>query len=70
MNNIGIISMQFARPFTAEHFPLFGKIKGLGFDFIELLVPEPGELVIKDTKRSLDDAGLEVVLAARVNLER
>lgn len=70
MNKIGIISMQFARPFTAEHFVLFNKIKTLGFDFIELLVPEPGELNFKDTKQALDDAGLEVVLAARVNSER
>lgn len=70
MYKIGIISMQFARPFTAEHFGLFTKIRKLGFDFIELLVPEPGELNLKETKQALDDAGLEVVLAARVNLER
>ena len=70
MNQIGIISMQFARPFTAEHFGLLEKIKSLGFDFIELLVPEQGELNLKDTKQALDDSGLGVVLAARVNLER
>lgn len=70
MNKIGIISMQFARPFTAEHFALFDKIKTLGFDLIELLVPEPGELNLKDTKTALDNAGLDVVLAARVSLER
>lgn len=70
MNNIGIISMQFARPFTSEHFPLFDKIKSLGFDFIELLVPEPEELNLGETKAALDNAGLNVVLAARVNLER
>jgi D-psicose/D-tagatose/L-ribulose 3-epimerase len=70
MNQIGIISMQFARPFAAEHFVLFEKIKSLGFDFIELLVPEQGELNLKDTKQALDDSGLGVVLAARVNLER
>ncbi|MGR3660163.1 MAG: sugar phosphate isomerase/epimerase family protein [Paracoccaceae bacterium] len=70
MNNIGIISMQFARPFTADHFVLFDKIKSLGFDFIELLVPEVGELNLAQTKSALDDAGLQVVLAARVNMER
>lgn len=70
MNSIGIISMQFARPFTAEHFVHFDKIKSLGFDFIELLVPEPGELNLTKTKTALDNAGLEVVLAARVNMER
>jgi D-psicose/D-tagatose/L-ribulose 3-epimerase len=70
MNPIGIISMQFARPFGAEHFPLFPKIKSLGFDFIELLVPEPGELDAAETGRALADAGLDVVLAARVNLQR
>ena len=70
MNSVGIISMQYARPFTGEHFVLFNSIRETGFDFIELLVPEPGELNISETKRALDDAGLDVVLAARVNLQR
>lgn len=70
MNPIGLISMQYARPFTAEHFPLFHKMREHGFDFVELLVPEPGELDIKATKAALEDAGLGVVLAARVNMER
>ena len=70
MNPIGLISMQYARPFTAEHFPLFHKMREHGFDFVELLVPEPGELDLKETRKALDDAGLGVVLAARVNLER
>jgi D-psicose/D-tagatose/L-ribulose 3-epimerase len=70
MNPIGLISMQFARPFTAEHFHLFDRMKALGFDFVELLVPEPAELDLAATRRALADAGLGVVLAARVNLER
>lgn len=70
MNSIGLISMQFARPFTAEHFPLFARMKRLGFDFVELLVPEPGEIDIAQARRALADAGLDVVLAARVNLQR
>lgn len=70
MNPIGLISMQYARPFTAEHFPLFAKMREHGFDFVELLVPEIGELDIRETKKALDDAGLGVVLAARVNLQR
>jgi D-psicose/D-tagatose/L-ribulose 3-epimerase len=70
MNPIGLISMQYARPFTAEHFPLFGHMKSLGFDFVELLVPEPGEIDLNAARRALDDAGLAVVLAARVNLQR
>lgn len=70
MNAIGIISMQYARPFTAEHFKLFHSIKASGFDFIELLVPEPGELNLAETRKALLDSGLDVVLAARVNLQR
>lgn len=70
MNAIGIISMQYARPFTAEHFHLFPSIKSSGFDFIELLVPEPGELDLNATRNCLEQAGLGVVLAARVNLQR
>ncbi|MBF9234581.1 sugar phosphate isomerase/epimerase family protein [Microvirga alba] len=70
MNPVGLISMQYARPFTAEHFPLFGRMKSLGFDFVELLVPEPAEIDLAAARRALDDAGVEVVLAARVNLQR
>lgn len=70
MNPIGIISMQYARPFTAEHFPLFERMKTQGFDFVELLVPEPGELDLAAAARALVDVGLGVVLAARVNLDR
>jgi D-psicose/D-tagatose/L-ribulose 3-epimerase len=70
MNPVGIISMQYARPFTAEHFPLFDRMKDQGFDFVELLVPEPGEIDPAAAARALSDAGLGVVLAARVNLDR
>ena len=69
-NPIGLISMQVARPFTAENFGWFARIRAMGYDFIELLVPEPGELAIEATRRALADAGLGVVLAARVNLQR
>jgi len=70
MNPVGLISMQYARPFTAEHFHLFGRMKALGYDFVELLVPEPGEIDLAAARAALADAGLGVVLAARVNLER
>ena len=70
MNPIGIISMQHNRPFTAADFPQFARWKAAGYDFAELLVPEPGELDLAATRRALVDAGLSVVLAARVNLDR
>lgn len=70
MNPVGLISMQYARPFVAEHFHLFSRMRELGYDFVELLVPEPGEIDLADARKALDDAGLGVVLAARVNLER
>ena len=70
MNPIGLISMQYARPFTAEHFPLFARMREHGYDFVELLVPEVGEIDMKEARKALDDSGLGVVLAARVNLQR
>ena len=69
-NSIGIISMFYARPFTREHFSLLPRVKAAGCDFIELLVPEPGELDLAETRRALADNGLGVLLAARVNLTR
>ena len=68
MNQIGIISMFYARPFGREHFSTFARAKKSGCDFVELLVPEPGELDPKETKAALADHGLGCVLAARVNL--
>ena len=69
-NPIGIISMFYARPFGREHFATFARMKAAGCDFVELLVPEPGELDLTETKAVLSDHGLGVVLAARVNLAR
>lgn len=70
MNPIGIISMQHIRPFTAAHFSQFARWRAAGFDFVELLVPEPGELDLAATRGALEDEGLGVALAARVNLDR
>ena len=67
---IGVISMTYARPFTAAHFPLFARMKRAGMDFCELLVPEEGELDPVEAGRAAADAGLALVLAARVNLAR
>jgi D-psicose/D-tagatose/L-ribulose 3-epimerase len=69
-NPIGVISMFYARPFTREHFAIFPRIKKAGLDFIELLVPEPGELDLAETRKALTDNGLAVVLASRVNATR
>lgn len=69
-NPIGVISMFYARPFTAEHFPTFRRMKAAGADVVELLVPEPGELDLAETRAATADAGLSVVLAARVNPAR
>ncbi len=70
VNSIGVISMFYARPFTREHFDCFARMKRAGADVVELLVPEPGELDLKETRAAIADAGLSCVLAARVNLTR
>ena len=70
MNPIGVISMSYARPFTAAQLPLFARMRAAGMDFCELLVPEPGELDPAAAGRAARDAGLFLQLAARVNLQR
>ncbi len=67
---IGIISMSYARPFTATHLPFFVRMKRAGMDFVELLVPEPGELDPAEAGRAAAGTGLFIALAARVNLQR
>jgi D-psicose/D-tagatose/L-ribulose 3-epimerase len=70
-NPIGIISMQFARPFGRGDLHHFDHAATLGFDFVELLVPEPeDDLPLPEVRRAAADAGLFVVLAARVNQGR
>lgn len=70
MNQIGVISMSYERPFTAKQFPLFARMKAAGMDFCELLVPEPGELDPAEARRAARDADLSLLLAARVNAQR
>ena len=67
---VGVISMSYARPFGKEHFPLFARMKQAGMDFVELLVPEDGEMDPAEAGRAAADAGLFIALAARVNLQR
>jgi D-psicose/D-tagatose/L-ribulose 3-epimerase len=69
-NDIGIISMFYARPFERAHFDRFARARTAGMDFVELLVPEPGELDLAETKAAAAAEGLGLVLAARVNLQR
>ncbi len=67
---IGVISMTNARPITAAHFPLFARMRDAGMDFCELLVPERDEVDPAEAGRAARDAGLSLILAARVNVER
>ena len=61
-NPIGIISMQFIRPFAGKDLHYFQKAADLGFDFVELLVPEPEDdlsiardLYLENARRLLND---------------
>ena len=69
-NPIGIISMFYARPFEKQHFGAFRRAREAGCDFVELLVPEPGEIDLAETRAALAGEGLGCELAARVNLSR
>jgi D-psicose/D-tagatose/L-ribulose 3-epimerase len=69
-NPIGVISMFWARPFTDAHLPLFWRARKAGMDFVELLVPEEGELTLAAAAAAARQAGLRIELAARVNLTR
>lgn len=69
-NPIGIITMQYQRPFTEKELPQLARWKSAGYDFVEMLVPEAGEIDLDVAGRALADNGLAVVLAARVNLDR
>ncbi|HEX3347056.1 MAG TPA: sugar phosphate isomerase/epimerase family protein [Acetobacteraceae bacterium] len=67
---IGVISMSYARPFSALHFSHFARMRRAGMTFCELLVPEPDELDARQVAAAARDAGLGLEMAARVNLQR
>jgi D-psicose/D-tagatose/L-ribulose 3-epimerase len=67
---IGVISMTYARPITTEHLPLFARMRAAGMDFCELLVPEEDEIDPALAGRAAREAGLSIVLAARVSVAR
>ena len=67
---IGVISMTYDRPITAAHFPLFERMRASGMEFCELLVPEDGEVDPAAAGKAAAAAGLSIVLAARINVDR
>ena len=62
--------MTYARPITARHIPLFSRMRAAGMDFCELLVPEEDEIDPALAGQAARDAGLFLVLAARVSVAR
>ena len=70
MPEIGVISMTYARPITAAEFPLFARMRAAGMEFCELLVPEEDEVDPAAAGAAAKQAGLSLVLAARVNVDR
>lgn len=69
-NPIGIISMQYQRPFGVEHFDQLRRWRQAGFDFVELLVPEIGEVDLAALRRAMQEAELAAVVTARVSAAR
>ena len=70
MPRVGVISMTYARPFTARAFPLFARMRDADMEFVELLVPEADEMEPRAAGAALREAGLGVLLTARVNAMR
>ena len=70
MNPVGVASTVYARPFGAAHFPLLRRMKASVLDFVEVPVPEPGEVPLGDLRAALDGAGLAVALAVRMTAAR
>ena len=70
MPPVGVISMTYARPITRAELPLFPRMKAAGMDFCELLVPEADEIDPVAAGTAARNAGLDLVLAARVNVDR
>lgn len=57
-------------PFTSDQVELLEKIAGLGFDFVEFPVEDPGHYAVDELRPVLRDLGLDAVVCTAVVGER
>jgi D-psicose/D-tagatose/L-ribulose 3-epimerase len=57
----GVSTWLWTSPFTTDTIALFPKIKGMGFDFVEVPIEDPTLIAGKTVRRALDDHGLGCV---------
>lgn len=57
----GVSTWLWTSPFTTETIALFPKIKGMGFDFVEIPIEDPSLIDGNAVRRALDEHGLACV---------
>jgi len=64
MSNIklGVSTWLWTSPFTTESISLFPKIKGMGYDVVEIPIEDPSLIDVIKVKEALNDNGLESVI--------
>jgi len=67
----GANTFVWASPFsTAEHLPLLAKVKGMGFDLLEIAVEDPELIDVGVLKRALAEAGLGAIVCGAFGPDR
>lgn len=62
--DIAVSTWLWTSPFNSETIKLFPKIKGFGFDSVEIPVEDPALIDIKNTSQALKENGLKPIICA------
>ncbi|REG94513.1 sugar phosphate isomerase/epimerase family protein [Algoriphagus antarcticus] len=66
----GVSTWLWTSPFSSETLSLLPKIKGFGYDVVEIPVEDPTLIDIKEVKQALSDNGLEAVICGAFGTSR
>jgi len=66
----GVSTWLWTSPFSSETLSLLPKIKGFGYDVVEIPVEDPALIDIKEVKQALSDNGLEAVICGAFGTNR
>ena len=69
-NPIGVNTWVWVSPFTTNQTRLFGKIKNMGFDVVELPVEDPKHVNAKKIREALDRYGLQATVCGVFSPDR
>lgn len=66
----GASTFIWSSPFSTAHLPLLSKVKGMGYDILEIAIEDAGLIDWPLIKKTADDLGLRLTICGAFGLER